>query len=66
MNKTVLRSLRNLASDGEVVTSTDLFQTREAATTNAQPLIVALLVAGTISAHVKEERRPVDDISQTL
>ena len=47
-----------IASDGEVLTSAGrLFQTREAATTNAWLPMVALLVVGTISPAVEEERR---------
>ena len=58
MNKKVLRRLRKITSDGEVVTlASRLFQTREAATTYARSPMVALLVAATISAAVKEERR---------
>ena len=62
VNKKVLRRLRKIASDGEIVTSTGrLFQTREAATTNARSPIVALPVAGKISASVEEVSRRRQD-----
>ena len=57
-NKKVLRYLRKIASDEEVVTSAGrLFQTREAAMTNVRSPILALLMADRISAAVEEERR---------
>ena len=60
----VLRRLRKIAVDGEVVTSAcRLFRTREAATTNARSPIVTLLVTGTVSAAVEEE--PRDDVETT-